>query len=99
MSFNKLKKILNSKTYNNLDKVVQRAKDIEELQLLINNNLNKETASHIIGCNLDDSGKLVILCDSIAWAAKLRFENEKILKIARKRFPNTANCVIRISKS
>ena len=76
MSFNKLKKILNSKTHNNLDKVVQRAKDIEELHLLINNNLNKETASHIIGCNLDDSGKLVILCDSIAWAAKLRFEKK-----------------------
>jgi len=98
MSFNKLKKILNSKTHNNLDKVVQRAKDIEELHLLINNNLNKETASHIIGCNLDDSGKLVILCDSIAWTAKLRFENNKILKIARKRFPKTVSCDIKTSK-
>jgi len=99
MPFNKLKEILNSKAHNNLDKVVQRAKDMEELNLLINNSLNKETTSHIVGCNLYDNGKLVILCDSIAWAAKLRFENDKILTIARKRFPNTANCEIKISRA
>ena len=60
MSFIKLKTILRSKGNDTLDNLLQRVKDIQRLQHIVMESFDRETASHIAGCNIDDGGKLII---------------------------------------
>jgi hypothetical protein len=97
MSFNKLKKILSSDSHNNLDDIVQRAKNMEELCFILKKTLSNEAAEHLVACNIRNTGKLIILCSSIAWAAKFRYQNELFLNAARKKFPNVTDCKIKVA--
>ena len=87
MSFTKLKTILTSKSNDTLDNLLQRVKDIQRLQDIVAESVDKETASHIAGCKIDDGGKLAIFCDSGTWQSKIRFSQENILKKIRKKYP------------
>ena len=97
MSFTKLKTILNSKGNDTLDGLLQRVKDIQKLQNIVVENFDKETASHITGCNIDDGGKLTILCDSGSWQSKIRFAQETVLKKIRKKYPFVTFCEVKVS--
>ena len=74
MSFNKLQKILNSSSHNNLDDIVQRAKNMEELCFTLKKTIDNEASQYLIACNIRNSGKLIILCNSNAWASKFRYQ-------------------------
>jgi hypothetical protein len=97
MSLNKLKNILSSDSHNNLDDIVQRAKNMEELCSTLKKIISDEAAQHIVACNIRSNGKLVILCNSIAWAAKFRYQNVLFLSAARKMFPHITDCKIKIA--
>tara|TARA_Y100000768_G_scaffold19926_1_gene13715 strand:- start:648 stop:950 length:303 start_codon:yes stop_codon:yes gene_type:complete len=97
MSFTKLKTILNSKGNDTLDNLLQRVKDIQKLQDIVIESFDKETASHITGCNIDD-GKLIILCDSGSWQSKIRFSQETLLKKIRKKYPFVTFFEVKVSK-
>ena len=97
MSFTKLKTILNVRGNNTLDNLLQRVKDIQKLQDIVVGSFDKETASHIAGCNIDDGGKLIILCDSGSWQSKIRFSQETVLKKIRKKYPYVTFCEVKIS--
>ncbi len=97
MSFTKLKTILNSKSNDTLDNLLQRVKDIQKLQDIISESFDKETASHIAVCNIDDGGKLTIFCDSGSWQSKIRFSQETVLKKIRKKYPFVTFCEVKVS--
>ena len=97
MSFIKLKTILRSKRNDTLDNLLQRVKDIQRLQDIVAGNFDKETASHIVGCNIDDGGKLIILCDSGSWQSKIRFSQETVLNHVRKKYPFVTFCEVKVS--
>tara|TARA_B100001996_G_scaffold330893_1_gene279268 strand:+ start:327 stop:650 length:324 start_codon:yes stop_codon:yes gene_type:complete len=98
MSFIKLKKILNSKGNDTLDNLLQRVKDIQKLQDIVAECFDKDTASHIAGCNIDDGGKLTILCDSSSWQSKIRFSQEPVLNKIREKYPFVTFCEVKVSK-
>ena len=97
MSFTKLKTILNDKSNDTLDNLLQRVKDIQKLQDIISESFDKETASHIAVCNIDDGGKLTIFCDSGSWQSKIRFSQETVLKKIRKKYPFVTFCEVKVS--
>ena len=97
MSFNKLKNILNSKGHDNLENLLQRAKDIEILNKFLIKNLDDDMSSHIVSCSLNKNGNLTVFCDSSAWLAKLRYKKNSILEIVRKKYPHAASCEIKIT--
>lgn len=97
MSFNNLKKILTSESHNNLDNIVQRAKNMDELCFTLKKTLNDEAAKHLIACNIRSSGKLIILCNSNAWATKFRYQNASFISAARKKFPSISDCQIKVA--
>jgi|TARA_B110000263_G_scaffold28844_1_gene21953 hypothetical protein len=97
MSLNKLKKILSSESHNNLDSIVQRAKNMEELRFILKKTLSDDAAQHLIACNIRSSGKLIILCNSNAWATKFRYQSTLFLSAARKRFPSISDCQIKVT--
>lgn len=96
MSFNKLQKILNSSSHNNLDDIVQRAKNMEELCFTLKKTIDNEAAQYLIACNIRKSGKLIVLCNSNAWASKFRYQNQLFLRTAREKFPHVTSCEIKI---
>ena len=97
MSFTKLKTILNVRGNNTLDNLLQRVKDIQRLQHIVMKSFDRETASHIAGCNIDDGGKLIILCDSGSWQSKIRFSQETVLNHVRKKYPFVTFCEVKVS--
>ena len=97
MSFTKLKNILNGKNNDTLDGLLQRVKDIQKLQNIVIENFDEETASHITGCNIDEGGKLTILCDSGSWQSIIRFSQEAVLKKIRKKYPFVTFCEVKVS--
>ena len=97
MSFIKLKTILRSKDNDTLDSLLQRVKDIQKLQHIVMESFDRETASHIAGCNIDDGGKLIILCDSGSWQSKIRFSQETVLNHVRKKYPFVTFCEVKVS--
>ena len=50
----------------------------------------------LTGCNLRSDGTLVVTTDSPAWAARLRFESEGLLRACQGRFPETARVRVRV---
>ena len=97
MSFIKLKTILRSKGNDTLDNLLQRVKDIQKLQDIVGECFDKDTASHISGCDIDDGGKLIILCDSGSWQSKIRFSQETVLNHVRKKYPFVTFCEVKVS--
>ena len=98
MSFIKLKTILRSKGNDTLDNLLQRVKDIQKLQDIVMESFDRETVSHITGCNIDDGGKLTILCDSGSWQSKIRFSQETVLNHVRKKYPFVTYCEVKVSR-
>ena len=99
MSFIKLKTILRSKGNDTLDNLLQRVKDIQRLQHIVMESFDRETASHIAGCNIDDGGKLIIFCDSGSWQSKIRFSQETVLNHVRKKYPFVTFCEVKVSNT
>ena len=97
MSFIKLKTILSSKGNDTLDNLLQRLHHIQRLQHIVMESFDRETASHITGCNIDDGGKLIILCDSGSWQSKIRFSQETVLNHVRKKYPFVTFCEVKVS--
>ena len=51
---------------------------------------------HIEACNLRDDGTLVVLATNPEWAARLRFESDKMLSHCRQQHPGAARVKIRV---
>ena len=78
-----LKNLLKSGSGTPLDEVVRRAQNMGELTQILKGALDPPLADSLLSANLRDSGELVVICSSSAWAARLRFEDEKLLAAAR----------------
>jgi len=44
--------------------------------------LAEPAASQLLAANVGDDGSLVVICSSPSWAARLRFESERLLAAA-----------------
>jgi hypothetical protein len=82
MSIIQLKKLLSSGIDDRLGKLICRAQDMDRLAKALKSGLETELGSHLVAANLRPDGTLVVLADGPAWAARLRYETPRILKIA-----------------
>ena len=53
--------------------------------------------AHLLAGNLREDGTLVVLTDSPAWAARLRFEGEVLLDRCRELHPQTQGIKVRVA--
>lgn len=83
MSAKSLKNLLKSPPGEPLDRVIRRARDMGELTQILRNALEPTLADSLVSANLRDTGELVLVCRSSAWAARLRFEADTLLAAAR----------------
>lgn len=83
MSIIRLDKLLESSSSDTLGKIIQRARDLDDLTTLLRAELDPDTGLSLLAANVRNDGELVVVASSSAWAAKLRFEGEKLMQAAR----------------
>ena len=98
MSIISLEKLLQSGQNSALDKLVQSAQFTEELTLNLRKELDPEIAENLISANIRDNGELILVASSSAWAAKLRFEADGLLRCARQHAANISRCKVAVVK-
>lgn len=98
MSLKKIDKLLNSKGGNALEDLVQHAQDMDDLALRVRLCLDEPARASVAAANLRDDGELVVVCHSSAWAARLRFESDRLVKAARDGGYAVNRCRVRVGR-
>ena len=99
MANNELKNLLNPSADGDLGKIVRRAREMGELTHVLCKALPDEYAGAIIAANLRDNGDLVVIVASSAWASRLRYETDVLLKAARSAGLDPTGCRVRVTQS
>ncbi len=97
MTLKRLDKLLNADAETGLDKLVHRAQEMDDLTAILQDALVDMDAAEIIAANLRDDGDLVVVCRSSSWAARLRFESERLLAAANAQGHKATRLRVRVS--
>lgn len=98
MTSNKLKNILNPCNDGDLSDLINRAQRMGELTHILSKALPESDQTAIVAANVREDGELVVICASSAWASRLRYETETLLKAARDAGISANACRIRVSQ-
>jgi len=98
MSAKKLENLLKSGHNNELDQLIKRAQDMDSLTTALRAGIEPDLAENLIAANVQDSGQLAIICSSSTWAARLRFESERLLVLASDAGVKADSCVVKVSR-
>ena len=98
MTTNKLKNLLKPSAIGGLGDVIDRAQRIGELTGLLSKALPESDRGAIVAANLRENGELVIICATSAWASRLRYETELLLKAAKDAGLPAHTCRVRVSQ-
>jgi len=63
----------------------------------IRNGLGAEIGPEVLHCSIDADGILTVRTSSPEWAARLRFENERLLELSREINPGTTSVKVRVA--
>jgi len=97
MPISRLDKLLNSAPSGTLDKIIQHAQDMESLTERLRDALGPDLGPQLLAANLRDSGELVLICSSSAWAARLRFETDGLVDALRASGTRVTGCRVKVS--
>jgi hypothetical protein len=98
MSAISLENLLRSGNSDSLDELVKKAQNMGELTHILQSVLETDLAQSLKAANIREDGELVVICESSAWAAKLRFEADKLLHAARAAGLNVSACRVCITR-
>jgi hypothetical protein len=98
MSFKRLENLLKPNDDGDLGEIIGHARHMGELVHSLQQSLPSDMADSVRAANIRDTGELVILASSPAWAAKLRFEVDRLMAAARTSGAEITSCKIRVSR-
>ena len=98
MPTEKLKNLLNPRNHGDLGDIVKRAQKMGELTDVVAAALPESERAAVVAANIRDGGELIIICASPAWASRLRFEADAMLKAAQEAGENAHTCRVRVSQ-
>jgi hypothetical protein len=96
MSITKLENLLKAHENASLDKIIQRAQNMDSLTTALQGGLPDDLAANLVAANVREDGNLVLVCSSPAWASRLRFETDQLIEIARKTGANVTECSVKV---
>lgn len=99
MSIKSLENLLNPNDDGGLGEIIRHAQDMGELLQCLQQQLPDEVAANILSANVRDDGELVVLASSPAWAAKLRFDADELMRAARQSGADVRSCKVRVSRN
>ena len=98
MASEKLIDLLKPSTDGDLGELIGRARQMGELTGILCKSLPAADRGAIVAANLRDDGELVVICASSAWASRLRYESEKLLRAAQEAGVKASSCRVRVSQ-
>lgn len=99
MATKQLGNLLNPCNNGDLGNIVRRAREMGELTDVLARALPEEQAQGIVAANLREGGELVVIAATSAWASRLRYEADTLLKAAQDAGVEAHTCRIRVSQS
>jgi len=97
MPTSKLINLLNPCNDGDLGDLIGRARRMGELTDILCNALPESDRAAIVAANIREDGELVVICASSAWASRLRYETEALLKAARDGGVSAHTCRVRVA--
>ena len=98
MSVKKLENLLQTDQNSDLDRLIQRAQDMDSLTTALRAGIESNLAENLIAANVQEGGQLAIICSSSTWAARLRFESDRLLELAAAAGVTAKTCVVKVSR-
>ena len=98
MSIIRLENLLKARAGGTLNKIIQRAQNMDELTTALRAELPADAGQNLLAANLREDGELVLVCTSSAWASRLRFESDRLMAAARKVGLNVSSCKVSVSR-
>lgn len=98
MPLKSIENLLNDRDGGGLGDLVRHAREMGGLARSLQAALGGDAGASIRAANVRDDGTLVVLVCSSAWAARLRFETDKLMAAARDAGVVAASCKIRVSQ-
>ena len=99
MTTKQLGNLLNPCNDGDLGNIVRRAREMGELTDVLARALPAEEAQGIVAANVRESGELVVIAATSAWASRLRYEADTLLKAAQASGAKAHTCRVRVSQS
>lgn len=99
MTTESLENLLNPSQNGDLGSIVRRAKAMGALAAALARALPPEEGASIVAANIREDGELVVLCQSPAWASRLRFASDALLEAAIAHGAQASRCTIRVARS
>ena len=97
MPSKKLKNLLNPSGNGDLANMVERAQAMGELTQRLQSVLSAELASSLVAANISAEKELIVIARSPAWAARLRFETDKLIAAAQEADSSVSGCSVRVT--
>ena len=98
MSPQRLGNLLNPKEIEGLEQILERTKEIARVTRALSGNLGGTLGACIVSAAVDKEGVLVVKTTSSAWAARLRFEESRLLDAAREAGVPAERIAVRVSR-
>lgn len=98
MAAKRLENLLNPNANGDLAGIIRRARDLDRLTRELLDGLGEDFAGSILAANVRENAELVVLAASSAWAARLRFEEEALIALARSTGVDVKSCKVRVSR-
>ena len=98
MTIIRLENLLKARAGSTLNKIIQRAQHMDELTTALRAELAADAGQNLLAANLREDGELVLVCASSAWASRLRFESDTLMKVARKTGRTVNSCKVTVSQ-
>ena len=96
MPLSRLENLLKSGNADSLEQIVRKARDMGELVSHLRKHLPEDLAAELVAANVRESGELVVICSTSAWAARFRYETESLQAAARQLGKKVSSCTVRV---
>jgi hypothetical protein len=99
MPIKRLENLLKPSDDGGLGDIIRHARDMGELAQILQKSLPGDCSTSISAANIRDNGELIVLASTPAWAAKLRFEANNLIKAARASGAEVTSCRVRVNRN
>ena len=98
MTAKQLGNLLNPKGNGELGDIVKRAREMGELTVNLSNKLPADLKDGVVAANIRGDSELVLICQSSAWASRLRFEEAALISAASSLGFNVDKVSVRVAR-
>ena len=93
----RLDSVLHTPDTDGLETLIRQAQHMDNLAHILRKSLDSALAAELSAVNVRQDGDLVVVCSSPAWAARMRYEADALMKTARAAGVDVSACRVRVA--